>query len=167
MARLIYSCVLTRDIERLDAFYRAVLQLEPRSRAGYREFATQPGVFSLWSVDEYDQITGGDAAHLPAGGTVMFEFQVDDVDAEFARLQSSSYCSRRLSRGATVQSTFAIPMAISSISSLPSVHSPAIATRPPQAEFAFGQVGGNRAQLALRHSGKLAQIASRFATDQL
>ncbi len=87
MPRLIYSCVLTRDIERLDAFYRAVLQLAPRSsRVGYREFPTEPAVFSLWSVDEFEQITGTDAATL-AGGSVMLEFQVDDVDAAFARLQ--------------------------------------------------------------------------------
>jgi catechol 2,3-dioxygenase-like lactoylglutathione lyase family enzyme len=89
MARLIYSCVLTRDIERLDAFYRAVLQLEPRSRVGYREYPTQPGVFSLWSVDEYEQIVGADAVHSLTAGSVMLEFQVDDVDAEFVRLQRS------------------------------------------------------------------------------
>jgi catechol 2,3-dioxygenase-like lactoylglutathione lyase family enzyme len=93
MARLIYSCVLTRDIERMDTFYRAVLQLEPRSRVGYREFPTQPGVFSLWSVEEYEQITGADAAHARSGGSVMLEFQVDDVDAEFARLQGSTQLS--------------------------------------------------------------------------
>jgi catechol 2,3-dioxygenase-like lactoylglutathione lyase family enzyme len=90
MARLIYSCVLTRDIERLDTFYRAVLQLEPRSRVGYREFRTEPGVFSLWSVEEYEHITGRDVAHTLAAGSVMLEFQVDDVDAEFARLQGST-----------------------------------------------------------------------------
>src|SRR5919204_1129455 len=94
MARLIYSCVLTRNIERLDTFYRAVLQLEARSsRVGYREFPTQPGVFSLWSIDEYEQITGTDAAQALAGGSVMLEFQVDDVDAEFARLQRSTQTS--------------------------------------------------------------------------
>jgi catechol 2,3-dioxygenase-like lactoylglutathione lyase family enzyme len=87
MARLVYSCVLTRDIERLDTFYRAVLQLEPRSRVGYREFPTKPGVFSLWSADEYEQITGAQAVRLLASGSVMLEFQVDDVDAEFARLK--------------------------------------------------------------------------------
>ena len=47
MAKLIYACVLTRDIERLDAFYRAVLQMEPRSRQAYREFQTEPGISSL------------------------------------------------------------------------------------------------------------------------
>jgi catechol 2,3-dioxygenase-like lactoylglutathione lyase family enzyme len=45
-------------------------------------------VFSLWSVDEYEQITGTHAASTLASGSVMLEFQVDDVDAEFARLQA-------------------------------------------------------------------------------
>jgi catechol 2,3-dioxygenase-like lactoylglutathione lyase family enzyme len=91
MARLIYSCALTRDIERMDRFYRSVLQREPRnSRAGYREFPTEPGVFSLWSVDEYEQITSGGAVDGLGGGSVMLEFQVDDVDAQYARLRAST-----------------------------------------------------------------------------
>ena len=89
MARLIYTCVLTRNLERMEQFYRAVLQLEPRGRVGYREFPTEPGVFSLWSVDDYKQITG-DAADGLEGGSVMLEFQVGDVDAEFARLRGST-----------------------------------------------------------------------------
>ena len=88
MAKLIYACVLTRDIERLDAFYRAVLQMEPRSRQAYREFQTEPGIFSLWSLDEFDQITGTAAVQVTAGGSVMLEFQVEDVDVEYERLRS-------------------------------------------------------------------------------
>jgi hypothetical protein len=34
MPKLTYACVLTRDIDRLEAFYRAVLQLEPTSSRG-------------------------------------------------------------------------------------------------------------------------------------
>jgi catechol 2,3-dioxygenase-like lactoylglutathione lyase family enzyme len=91
MARLIYSCVLTRDIESMDRFYRTILQLEPRnSRAGYREFPTEPGVFSLWSLDEYEELTSAGAVHRLDGGSVMLEFQVDDVDAEYARLHATT-----------------------------------------------------------------------------
>lgn len=88
MAKLIYACVLTRDIERLDAFYRAVLQMEPRSRQAYREFQTEPGIFSLWSFDEFEQITGTAAVQATSGGSVMLEFQVEDVDVEYERLRS-------------------------------------------------------------------------------
>jgi catechol 2,3-dioxygenase-like lactoylglutathione lyase family enzyme len=89
MPKLIYTCVLTRNLERMEQFYRAVLQVEPSGRVGYREFPTEPGVFSLWSVDDYKQITGADTADAKAG-SVMLEFQVDDVDAEFARLRGST-----------------------------------------------------------------------------
>lgn len=52
MASLTYACVLTRQIERLGAFYRQILQLEPHGRPGYLEFDTRPGIFSLWSLDD-------------------------------------------------------------------------------------------------------------------
>jgi catechol 2,3-dioxygenase-like lactoylglutathione lyase family enzyme len=89
MAKLTYSCVLTRDLQRLDAFYRTVLQVEPRSpRDTYREFQTQPGIFALWSLEEFEQITRSAARHEVATGSVMLEFQVDDVDAEYERLRN-------------------------------------------------------------------------------
>jgi catechol 2,3-dioxygenase-like lactoylglutathione lyase family enzyme len=88
MARLAYVCVLTDDIERLGAFYRGVLQLEPTSRSAYMEFPTRPTVFSLWSVDEFRQLVGSDTDGSTARSRVMFEFEVDDVDAEFARLRN-------------------------------------------------------------------------------
>ena len=89
MPKLIYACVLTDDIERLAAFYREVLQLQPTWSDAYAEFATQPGIFSLWSVDAYAKLAGTSA--LPASGTgrVMLEFEVTDVDAEYQRLQQS------------------------------------------------------------------------------
>jgi catechol 2,3-dioxygenase-like lactoylglutathione lyase family enzyme len=87
MPRLKYACVLTRDIERLGTFYRAVLQLEPRSRAGvYLEFDTAPALFSLWSVEDFLKIAGASAGDAIASGSVMTELEVDDVDAEYGRL---------------------------------------------------------------------------------
>lgn len=88
MHRLTYACVLTKDIDRLGAFYRHVLQLEPSSRSGYMEFPTDPGIFSLWSTDEFRQIVGARARDDLSQGSIMLEFRVDDVDAEYARLRS-------------------------------------------------------------------------------
>jgi catechol 2,3-dioxygenase-like lactoylglutathione lyase family enzyme len=85
---LIYACVLTPEIDRLGAFYRQVLQMEPHSRGAYLEFATEPGIFSLWSLDEFAQIVGATAAEGVGQGSVMLEFQVDDVEAEYARLRN-------------------------------------------------------------------------------
>ena len=88
MHRLTYACVLTKDIDRLGAFYRDVLQLEPSSRSGYMEFPTEPGIFSLWSVNEFRQIAGVRAGSDLSQGSIMLEFRVDDVDAEYARLRN-------------------------------------------------------------------------------
>src|SRR5690348_3428004 len=87
MARLAYSVILTNDIERLAAFYTAVLQTEPQWNGAYAEFSTGHASFTLWSVDAYAEIAG--AAALPRLGTgaIMLEFEVPDVDAEHVRLQ--------------------------------------------------------------------------------
>jgi catechol 2,3-dioxygenase-like lactoylglutathione lyase family enzyme len=88
MPKLTYACLLTSDIDRLLAFYRAVLQLEPTSSRGtYIEFHTPPGLFSLWSLDEFERIAGASASRHLASGSVMLEFEVEDVDAEYARLR--------------------------------------------------------------------------------
>ena len=87
MARLVYACVLTRSLERLAAFYREVLQAEPTWTGAYAEFPTAPGIFSLWALEAYMAIAGAVAVPELGTGSVMLEFEVDDVDAEYARLQ--------------------------------------------------------------------------------
>ena len=87
MVRLAYACVLTRDIARLAAFYRAVFQTEAQWTGQYAEFPTSGGVFSLWSLDAYVDIAGAGAVPTLGSGGVMLEFEVPDVDAEFGRLQ--------------------------------------------------------------------------------
>jgi catechol 2,3-dioxygenase-like lactoylglutathione lyase family enzyme len=87
MAKLSYACVLTRNIERLASFYRAVLQAEPDWTGPYAEFPTGGGIFSLWSVDAYTEVAGSAAIPNLDGGPIMLEFEIDDVDAEFKRLQ--------------------------------------------------------------------------------
>ena len=91
MPKLTYACVLTRNIDRLGAFYREVLGLEPSGRPGYVEFETQPGIFSVWSVDDFEQIAGTTVAESMAGSSIMLEFEVEDVDAEYARLRSMAH----------------------------------------------------------------------------
>jgi catechol 2,3-dioxygenase-like lactoylglutathione lyase family enzyme len=65
-------------------FYRQILNVEPQWTGPYAEFATGQTSFCLWATEAY----AGQAA-LPASGTgrTMLEFQVDDVDTEYARLQ--------------------------------------------------------------------------------
>jgi catechol 2,3-dioxygenase-like lactoylglutathione lyase family enzyme len=87
MARLAYSVVLTHDIERLAAFYTAVLQTEPQWNGTYAEFSTGDASFTLWSVDAYAEIAGTAALPHLGTGAIMLEFEVLDVDAEYIRLQ--------------------------------------------------------------------------------
>ena len=87
MPRLTYACVLTRDIDRLQAFYRPILQSEPHGRPGYMEFATGPGIFSLWSLVDYERTVGTTLAGGSGPSSIMLEFEVDNVDAEYMRLR--------------------------------------------------------------------------------
>lgn len=93
--KLAYVCLLTRDINRLVAFYREVLQLEPSGRPEYLEFRTQSAVFSVWSVDDYERTSGTAAREELVGGQVMLELEVDDVDAEYGRLRALEHLSIR------------------------------------------------------------------------
>ena len=89
MPKLTYVCVLTRRMERLAAFYEAVLDTKPpRSRPGYIEFDTRPGIFSLWSLDDFERTIGSTLTDAFKQGRVMLEFDVDDVDAEYTRLRN-------------------------------------------------------------------------------
>ena len=90
--KLAYVCLLTHDIDRLAAFYREVLQLEPTGRAEYLEFQTQSALFTLWSSDEFERTSGSTAAEAPAGG-VLLELQVEDVDSEYERLRGLEHLS--------------------------------------------------------------------------
>jgi len=87
MASLSYACVLTSNLDRLAAFYREVLQAEPEWTEGYAEFPTGDCKLGLWSVDAYAELAGRAPSPSPGGGMVMLEFEIDDVDAEFTRLQ--------------------------------------------------------------------------------
>jgi catechol 2,3-dioxygenase-like lactoylglutathione lyase family enzyme len=85
--KLTYACVLTGAIERLADFYTVVLQTRPTWTGAYAEYATEPGIFCLWSLDAFAEVTGQQSLPTPAGGSVMLEFEVGDVDAEYARLR--------------------------------------------------------------------------------
>ena len=87
MAQLAYACALTRNIERLAAFYREVLQADPQWTGPYAEFTTGPASFSLWAVDAYAEVAGAATVPEHLAGGIMLEFEVDDVDQEFRRLQ--------------------------------------------------------------------------------
>jgi catechol 2,3-dioxygenase-like lactoylglutathione lyase family enzyme len=83
---LINTCLITKDVNRLAVFYAQVLQLEPH-RAGptYVEFRTAKGVLALFSADAQEKYIPGSATPGQNHSAIL-EFEVSDVDQEYARL---------------------------------------------------------------------------------
>ena len=87
-ATLTHACVITDDVMRLREFYTQILRAEPsRAHDDYVEFRTARGALSLYSKAKLEPYAPG-ATQPRSNKSVMLEFEVDDVDAEFARLQS-------------------------------------------------------------------------------
>jgi catechol 2,3-dioxygenase-like lactoylglutathione lyase family enzyme len=89
MATLTHACVITDDVARLRAFYTRVLAMEPtRAHDDYVEFATAGGAaLSLYARSRLEPYAPG-ATTPGSNGSVMLEFEVADVDREFARLRA-------------------------------------------------------------------------------
>ena len=88
VATLTHACVITDDVARLRDFYAALLDAAPtRAHDDYVEFGTTRGALSLYARRKLDPYAPG-AMHARSNRSVMLEFEVDDVDAEFARLGS-------------------------------------------------------------------------------
>jgi len=88
VATLTHACVITEDVARLRDFYTALLHVAPtRTHDDYVEFGTARGALSLYARSKLDPYAPG-AMQARSNRSVMVEFEVDDVDAEFARLQS-------------------------------------------------------------------------------
>jgi predicted enzyme related to lactoylglutathione lyase len=79
--------IITDDIDRLVAFYERVTgQTAARPAPVFAEFRSETGTFALASSATVAML--GDSAPTPGSdGSIIIEFLVDDVDAEFARLR--------------------------------------------------------------------------------
>jgi len=84
--KLTHVCILTEDPERLTSFYRAVLRIEPRLFSpDYAEFPMEGSVLSIYRLSAHMRLAPG-SAEARSNRSVVLEFRVDDVDAEYARL---------------------------------------------------------------------------------
>jgi uncharacterized glyoxalase superfamily protein PhnB len=84
---LINTCLISKDVKTLAAFYQQVLKLEPQFSGGnYAEFRTGAGVLAIFDAAAQEKYIPGSAI-AGANQSVVLEFRVDDVDAEYARLQ--------------------------------------------------------------------------------
>jgi len=81
------TCIVTQNVARLLSFYQGVLQIEPRTYGeDYAEFTTERGTLSLYSLAAQERLAPGSITSA-SNRSVMLEFQVDDVDKEYERLQ--------------------------------------------------------------------------------
>lgn len=81
--------IITDDVDKLAAFYELVTGITPaRPAPVFAEFRTETGVVAIGSTATVAML--GESAPRPgSNNSVIIEFQVDDVDAEFARLRES------------------------------------------------------------------------------
>jgi len=77
-----------RRLVQLRDFYTTLLRAKPsRVHDDYVEFTTSRGALSFYSRSKLDPYAPG-ATRARSNRSVMLEFDVDDVDAEFERLRS-------------------------------------------------------------------------------
>jgi catechol 2,3-dioxygenase-like lactoylglutathione lyase family enzyme len=81
------TCLITRNFAQLVQFYREVLRIQPKPEgAEYAEFRTGIGTLAIFSAEAQERYVPGETD--PASNkSAILEFEVVDVDAEYARLQ--------------------------------------------------------------------------------
>lgn len=81
--------IITDDVDLLASFYELVIgTVAARPAPVFAEFRLASGTLAIGSTATVAML--GDAAPVPArNASVIVEFEVDDVDAEFARLRPS------------------------------------------------------------------------------
>ena len=85
--KLALVTVVTANLEPMRAFYQEVLQIEPQiSRGNYIEFPLEAGILALWRQSEFETF-GIASMRGAANHSVLIEFEVEDVDREYARLK--------------------------------------------------------------------------------
>jgi len=87
--KLTHACIITQKLNTLRHFYQEVLQVNPKVyQEDYLEFPLEGTILSLYRQESLDKTVPG-AMQAGANRSVMLEFQVADVDREYARLKKS------------------------------------------------------------------------------
>ena len=87
--KLTHTCIVTEHVERLRLFYSEVLQIQPRDHGRYAEFPMEEGILALFSLEGQEGLAPG-SMQAASNRSIILEFQVEDVDQEYERLQSLS-----------------------------------------------------------------------------
>jgi uncharacterized glyoxalase superfamily protein PhnB len=85
--KLALVTIVSANLERMHTFYQEVLQIEPRIyRGNYVEFTLETGILALWRQSESEAF-GLESMRGAANHSVLIELEVEDVNAEYARLK--------------------------------------------------------------------------------
>jgi catechol 2,3-dioxygenase-like lactoylglutathione lyase family enzyme len=85
--KLVRTCLLVSDVRALRDFYRKVLKLTPEpDLPEYAEFDVGGGGLALYDVRYHNRLAPG-SAKAGQNRSAMIEVEVEDVDAEYARLR--------------------------------------------------------------------------------
>jgi catechol 2,3-dioxygenase-like lactoylglutathione lyase family enzyme len=84
--------IVTDDVDRLTAFYETVTGLTARRPAPvFAELPTSAGLLAISSSRLTDSLYGEQVVRAADNRTVLLEFLVPDVDAEFERLRDLEF----------------------------------------------------------------------------
>jgi len=81
------TCLISEDVRGLEEFYEPLLNRKAKwSGQDYAEFPTPAGVLAIFSAAAQEKYIPG-SAKPATNHSVILEFKVADVDAEYRRLQ--------------------------------------------------------------------------------
>ncbi len=81
-------CLVTRDIQRLAAFYRTLLQVEPEGDDIHVNFALDGAGLAIYSVQGMEGMAPGSMASAETGACVLM-LEGEDCDGEYHRLAAA------------------------------------------------------------------------------
>lgn len=89
--QLVSTRIITADVDRLVVFYETVTGLAAtRHTPDFAEIHTPGATLAIGSTRTLALFGGGEVAEAAANRSAIIEFHVGDVDAEHARLASST-----------------------------------------------------------------------------
>jgi catechol 2,3-dioxygenase-like lactoylglutathione lyase family enzyme len=80
-------CLVTRHVLRLRSFYAAILQVEAEGDDMFTMLSTPGAALSIFAEEGMERMAPGSMQDSGCGRYTL-EFEVEDVDKEFARLKA-------------------------------------------------------------------------------
>lgn len=84
--KLRHARIVTGDVPALARFYQEITGLKPEGSNDYLEFRTPEGSFAISSQQKMEE-HGASATTPGANRSMVLDFEVEDVDKEYARLR--------------------------------------------------------------------------------